>query len=176
MNNVPSSRRPVVIPESDARRLRWLLGIASVLFLLGIYFPMVTITKLVVFTNSFSIVSGVVELSRNGHILLSVLVAGFSIVLPVLKILVLFKILSLKTLSDARTRRYLSLMHDYGRWAMLDVMVVAVLVVTVKLGAVASIEVHYGLYVFGLSVLLIMLITNRIVRLTSGETGRAGHG
>ena len=57
-------------------------------------------------------------------------------------------------------------MHEYGRWAMLDVMVVAVLIVTVKLGAIASIQVHYGLYVFGAAVMLIMLITHRVVKLT----------
>jgi paraquat-inducible protein A len=63
-------------------------------------------------------------------------------------------------------------MHRYGRWAMLDVMVVAVLIMTVKLGAIASIQVHYGLYVFGAAVLIIMLITGYVVRLT-GRTGQA---
>ena len=56
-------------------------------------------------------------------------------------------------------------MHEYGRWSMLDVLVVAVLIVAVKLGPIASIEVHYGLYVFGIAVLLIMYITNRVVSL-----------
>ena len=37
----------------------------------------------------------------------------------------------------------------------------------VKLGAIASIEVHSGLYIFGISVLLIMYITRRIVNLTN---------
>jgi paraquat-inducible protein A len=56
-------------------------------------------------------------------------------------------------------------MHEYGRWAMLDVMVVAVLIVTVKLGALASIEIHPGLYIFGIAVLLIMFITQQVVSL-----------
>ena len=55
--------------------------------------------------------------------------------------------------------------------AMLDVMVMAVLIVTVKLGAIASIKVHFGLFVFGASVLLIMIITNKVVRLTSKSSG-----
>jgi len=45
---------------------------------------------------------------------------------------------------------------------MLDVFVVALLIVTVKLEAIASIEIHSGLYVFGAAVLLIMLITHQI--------------
>ncbi len=69
-----------------------------------------------------------------------------------------------KSLSDAKLKRYLHLMHEYGRWAMLDVMVVAILIVTVKLGAIASIKVHIGLYVFGAAVLLIMLVTHYSVK------------
>jgi len=60
-------------------------------------------------------------------------------------------------------------MHDYGRWAMLDVMVVAILIVTVKLGAIASIQVHSGLYVFGLAVLLIMFITHQVVNMQNKQ-------
>jgi paraquat-inducible protein A len=48
---------------------------------------------------------------------------------------------------------------------MLDVMVVAMLIVSVKLGAIASIQIHTGLYVFGGAVLLIMLITHQVVKL-----------
>ena len=60
-------------------------------------------------------------------------------------------------------------MHDYGRWAMLDVMVVAILIVTVKLGAIASIQIHAGLYIFGTAVLLIMLITQQVVSMNPHE-------
>lgn len=84
-----------------------------------------------------------------------------------MKIGVLFKLLTEKTIDNPKIEYYLHLMHEYGRWAMLDVMVVAVLIVTVKLGAIASVEVHYGLFVFGAAVLLIMFITNKVVRLTN---------
>ena len=48
---------------------------------------------------------------------------------------------------------------------MLDVFVVAVLVVVVKLGAIASVQMEPGLYAFAGSVLLTMYITARIVSL-----------
>ena len=60
-------------------------------------------------------------------------------------------------------------MHEYGRWAMLDVMVVAILIVSVKLGAIASIQVHAGLYIFGIAVLLIMFITQQVVSMNTGD-------
>lgn len=150
----------------DVVMLLILLILSSGLFLAGLILPMMTITKLMVFSHSFSVLSGVYELWRNGHILLFAIVAGFSIVVPVLKIVVLFRLVLHRSRHSPSFDRLLHLMHEYGRWAMLDVMVVAVLIMTVKLGAIASIQVHSGLFVFGLSVLLIMLITRRVVRLT----------
>lgn len=141
--------------------------LAAVLFAIGIFLPMITITELMVFSNSFSIVSGIYELLKSGHIVLFVLISGFSVVLPVLKIGTLHKVISNLGAVTPKIRRYLHLMHAYGRWAMLDVMVVAVLIVTVKLGTIASIKIHFGLYVFGAAVLLIMFITQRVVYLTN---------
>jgi paraquat-inducible protein A len=43
-------------------------------------------------------------------------------------------------------------------------MVVAVLIMTVKLGAVASIQIHAGLYIFAIAVLLIMFLTQQVVK------------
>lgn len=160
------------VPAGTAAILRALLIIASVLFIVGIFTPMLTLSQFIFIQNSFSVYSGVVELLRNGQIVLFLIVAAFSIILPILKILILFRLLAIIPSNSHRLRRYLQLMHDYGRWAMLDVMVVAVLIVTVKLGAIASISVHYGLYLFGAAVLLIMLVTHKIVRLTDSTQGR----
>jgi paraquat-inducible protein A len=66
--------------------------------------------------------------------------------------------------------RYIQLMHDYGRWAMLDVMVVAILIVASKLSVIAYVEVHIGLYLFGVSVIMIMLLTNRVSNLASNKS------
>jgi paraquat-inducible protein A len=141
-----------------------MLLVTTVLFAFGLFTPMVTISKLIVFKNSFSVMSGITELLRNGQYPLFVLIAGFSIVLPLFKLFVLWRLSSVATVPGRRYRKWLRLMHDYGRWAMLDVMVVAVLIMTVKLGAIASIQVHYGLYVFGTAVLAIMLMTHQLMK------------
>jgi paraquat-inducible protein A len=143
-----------------------LLLVSSGLLVTGLILPMMTITKLLMFSHSFSVLTGVYELWQNGHYLLFVIVAGFSVVVPFLKLVVLFKLVLHRQRHSPSFDRLLHLMHEYGRWAMLDVMVVAVLIMTVKLGAIASIEIHSGLFVFGLSVLLIMFVTRRVVRLT----------
>lgn len=155
------------VSKLQSVRLRILIIVSLALLLTGFVSPMLTLTKLVFFQHSLSILTGVMELLNNGQFILFAIIFFFSVMLPLLKVYVLFRITA-SGMSDPRSmQRYLHLMHEYGRWSMLDVMVVAVLIVTVKLGAIASIEIHYGLYVFATSVLMIMFITSRVVKLTT---------
>jgi len=152
---------------SSPAQLRWLLVISSLLLIAGFVMPMMTVTKFMMVTNSFSIASGIWQLLQDGQFFIFLIVACFSIILPIVKVSLLFNLLHPSTTHPNRRKKLLQLMHDYGRWAMLDVMVVAILIVTVKLGAIASIQVHTGLYVFGLAVLLIMFITHQVVNMQS---------
>ena len=154
------------IPRRSARWLSGLLVIACLLLLAGFVLPIMTLTKFLFIANSFSIVSGLLELFQRGLWLVFVVVALFSVVLPLLKIGLLFLLLQHREIRSSRFKRLLKLMHDYGRWAMLDVMVVAVMIVSVKLGVVAEIEIHSGFYLFGAAVLLIMYITHQVVAIT----------
>ncbi|MCU7849485.1 MAG: paraquat-inducible protein A [Candidatus Thiodiazotropha sp. (ex Lucinoma kastoroae)] len=154
------------IPEFTARWLRWLLLLTSCLLMAGLYMPMVTLTKFLFIANSFSVLSGVQELFNREQWFLFLVVGLFSVILPVFKIVLLFLLLHYREIRSAQFGHLLKMMHDYGRWAMLDVMVVAVMIVTVKLGVIAEIEIHTGLYLFGAAVLLIMYITHQVVRYT----------
>ena len=157
----------ITVPHGRAHVIRWLLLAVMVCLVIGLVTPMMTMTKFYIVDNSFSVISGIYELYQNGQYLLLVIITAFSIILPILKIYVLFRLVGKYSSEPKMLKRYMHLMHEYGRWAMLDVMVVAVLIVTVKLGAVASIEVHYGLYVFGIAVLMLMFITRWVVKLST---------
>ncbi|MBL1321146.1 MAG: paraquat-inducible protein A [Methylophaga sp.] len=152
--------------QLNAQQLRYLLVFSSVLLLIGFIAPMLTISKFIIVKHSLSIIAGVWQLLIEGQIILFIIIALFSIVMPIAKIILLFNLLHPDTPHPNRRKKMLHLMHDYGRWAMLDVMVVAILIVSVKLGAIASIQVHAGLYIFGAAVLLIMLITQQVVSLS----------
>ncbi|PHS70601.1 MAG: paraquat-inducible membrane protein A [Methylophaga sp.] len=149
--------------------LRWLLVLASLLLIAGFVAPILTLTKFVLFNSSFTIISGVWQLLQDGQIVLFIIVASFSVLLPLAKIILLFNLLHPNTLRPKLRKKMLYLMHEYGRWAMLDVMVVAILIVIVKLGAIASIQVHFGLYIFATAVLLIMFITQQVVRIQANH-------
>lgn len=156
---------------SSVTALRWLLMVATLFFLLGLFLPMITISKFMVINNSISIISGLAELINEGQILIFMIVGIFSVVLPIFKIGFLFLLLQSTITTTKQYKKLLYLMHEYGRWTMLDVMVVAMLIVTVKLGVIASIQVHVGLYLFGLAVLLLMFITSKVSKLTTETNG-----
>ncbi len=153
-------------PEK-ARQLRWLILIAALLLVVGLFAPVITLKKFIVINNTFSVFSGVIELFLERKYFLFLVITGFSIVLPVLKLGALYRLVSRKQRSEAKHQRYLHWMHEYGKWSMLDVFVVAILVVSVKLGAIADVQMRYGLYAFAGSVLLTMIITAQTVGLTN---------
>jgi paraquat-inducible protein A len=149
-----------------ARQLRLLLILTTLLLVVGLTAPIVTLRKFVLVENSFSVLSGVAQLAREGQWFLFFIISGFSVLLPLLKIGVLYRLVSRRRSCDASMHRYLHWMHVYGKWSMLDVFIVAVLVVAVKLGAIASVEMRFGLYAFAGSVLLTMAITAWVVKLS----------
>ena len=156
---------PVAHPKK-ARQLRYLIGVAALLLAVGLVAPIATLTKFILVENTFSVLSGVVTLFREGQFFLFLLITAFSVVLPIMKLGVLYRLVSRSDAMREKTRRLLHWMHLYGKWSMLDVFVVAVLVVSVKLGAIANVEMRYGLYAFAASVLLTMIITATIVSLS----------
>jgi len=83
------------IPEPQARKLRWLLLLASLLFVCGIVTPMLTVSQLIIISTTFSVLSGVLELFENGRIILFLLVTALSILLPAAKLWILYRLLSL---------------------------------------------------------------------------------
>ncbi len=148
--------------QIEQRALQCALVLTTALLAAGLFLPLLTVQKMVLWKNTLSVVSTLNGLWQGGHYLLLLLMAVFSVVLPGLKLAVLYRVVFKPPRGKARMQRALRLMHDYGRWAMLDVMVVAVLLVTLKLGALAQVQIHAGLYIFAAAVLLIALITHRV--------------
>ncbi len=136
-----------------------LLFVTLGLFLYGVFAPLLTLKKFFIFGNTVSLASSLRQLADEGYWLLLVLVFCFSILLPLFKLVLLFVLVNARLLDTGRHMRYVRWMARIGKWSMLDVFVVAVLVVTVKLGVIAAVTVHAGLYAFAGSVFLTMGLT-----------------
>lgn len=104
---------------------------------------------------------GVVALYQDGDFLVAAIVFLASIAVPLLKLAGLFLLVGLswchvRRFPRARTRLY-QFIDMIGRWAMLDVFVLAVLVSLVKLHRLATIEPGRGALAFAAVVVLTIL-------------------
>lgn len=99
-----------------------------------------------------TILSGVKELIEGGMWPLALVVFFASITVPVLKLLVLtYLLISVQRKSHRRPRErtvLYRLTEGIGRWSMIDVFVISILVALVKLGTLATIEAGAGALAF----------------------------
>lgn len=138
------------------------LVLALILFGIGIWAPMLTVTKLWWLSDTLSVLTAIEQLARAGEWFLSIVILVFSVVFPGAKLVLLFYVWNRSV--QQRSRKLLHWVNISSKWSMLDVFVVAVLVASIKMDALTNLELHYGLYVFAAAVLLIMLITHWIAR------------
>ena len=151
----------------DSRRLNLILLSAFILFIIGIFAPILTFKKFFIFSNRVSIVTGLFQLLTEGHLILFGIILVFSIMLPLLKLAVLFRVWNGRFHDWRRHELLVQRIGQYGKWSMLDVFVAALLIVAVRLGAIADVKIHYGLYAFAASVVLTMAATSKIIKMAS---------
>ncbi len=110
---------------------------ALVLFPLAVTLPMIRIEKFG-HTHESGLIEGVTALLSRGELVVGVIVLTCSVILPVLK-------LAARLRHRALTYR---LVEWTGRWGMLDVLLVAILLAVLKLGDMVEVSVGPGLLAF----------------------------
>jgi len=146
-------------PNSLART--WaLVCAASILYIPANVLPM-TVTSAVGTTQSDTIMSGVIYFIHSGSWEIAAIIFIASVFVPLLKLLILVILLVSVQLRwhwrpKDRTMLY-RLTEAVGRWSMLDVFVVTILVALVKLGAVATIEAGPAAVYFAAVVVITMI-------------------
>ncbi len=139
------------------------LVIGFCLLLLGIFWPLLTVEKLWVFRNTVSLASGLAQLRKEGEWGLFAIIALFSILLPVLKFALLAYMTNRADIDATAAHRSLHWLVVVGKWSMLDVFVVALMIVSIKLGGLAQARVHEGVYAFAAAVLVTMALTQWVM-------------
>ena len=134
-----------------------LLVASSVTLWMGLHLPTLTVRKMWE-KNTFTILTGIESLYNDKQHFLAFVVLFFSIVFPIAKLTALYTIWFVPMKAEWR-KRILYGLSMLGKWSMLDVFIVAVLIVSVKLGALATANPEKGIYYFGTSVLLAMTAT-----------------
>lgn len=141
-----------------------LLLAAAILYVPANLFPIFYIDMLGQ-AESDTILQGIVELFAADMGLIGLVVFFASIVVPLLKILGLGGLLVAAARKQSgrrlgRTRLY-RVIEGIGRWSMIDVFVVSLLISLVQFGSLASFRPGRGAFCFALVVVLTMLAAQR---------------
>ncbi|WP_101758912.1 paraquat-inducible protein A [Oceanicoccus sp. KOV_DT_Chl] len=111
-----------------------------------------------------TIVSGVITLLQEGMYPIAVLVFIASVLVPLFKLLGLLLLLLAIKQRWRINRRQATVMYRYihfiGRWSMLDLFMISILITLVDMGGVATIHAGTGATAFATVVVLTMLAAN----------------
>jgi paraquat-inducible protein A len=136
------------IPSGDGVGVAALLVLFAALFFgLGVTQPLVTLDRLFIFTENPSLIDIVAGLWTNGDVALAVVVALVSLAFP------LAKLVWLQLVAARVTVHGLGRLHALGRWSMMDVLVVALVVFGAKTSGLAEAVARPGLWFYAAATL-----------------------
>ena len=152
----PISKRK---PESLSRTWAFVIS-AGLLYVPANIYPFLNI-KILAEHESSTIFSGIQQLFSSGMWGVAIVIFFASILVPLLKILgLIFLLLSVHWHAQKRAsgRAWLyRVIRSIGRWSMIDVFVVSLMIALVSLGQIATIEPGPGATCFGLVVVLTLI-------------------
>ena len=162
-----SGRASLVKTHPRSGILIVLMLVASVVFFVaGIFLPFTSVTKLWLFENQISVYRGLIVLWKAGELFLFLILFVFTVCFPFVKINAMLVLWLYPRLDNQQAGKLYHFVSNLGKWSMLDVFVMAILVLTVKSSGVANIQVGSGFFLFFISVMLTQfssLWTGRLV-------------
>jgi paraquat-inducible protein A len=139
----------------------WALLIAALLFYIPANVLPITITKMLGSKQSDTIMSGVIYFLLHGSPEIALVIFTASIFIPLMKLIVMaFLLISVQRRSRWRPRdrtQLYRIVEGIGRWSMVDIYVVTILVALVKLGIFADTEAGPAALFFASVVVISML-------------------
>ncbi len=132
------------------------------LFVAGCALPAISIEAWFIRTADVSVTRAVLALFDEGHIGLALVIALFAGAVPLAKMIVLAWLWLHPDPAGPGFRRAMGLTARLGKWAMLDVFVLALVVFAVQSQGLASAFVLPGAYCFAAAALLSMIVTYRL--------------
>lgn len=106
--------------------------------------------------STYSLLGGIVAMIDHGSVALGLLLLAFSCVFPTLK-LVLMAWTNETLARGGRAGRLMALAHHVGKFSMLDVMVLAMLVIAVNGVPASELRLRWGVWAFAGSVVLSLI-------------------
>jgi len=120
---------------------------ALILYPAGVTLPVIRLERLG-HSRETGIVSGGVELLTSGEVALGLLILVCSVAVPLIKLAGLLALSSPWPIEQRSAGRLHRILDATGRWGMLDVLLVAILAASVKLGDLVQISAGPGALAF----------------------------
>jgi paraquat-inducible protein A len=163
-------------PQSQQRVMAWLAA-GLVAYIPANLFPMLRTTQLFR-TEDSTIIGGVAELIHHGAYAIAVIVFVASVVIPIAKFMVIAALAAILSRPHRKDPHRLHKLHFavelIGRWSMIDVFVVAIIVALVQFDVLIAVKPGFAAACFASSVVFTMLSAQALdPRLIWDETGEA---
>ena len=139
-----------------------LLILSTLCLAFGLVLPLVRFEKLYFFDETPSLIDIVVSLWGQGSGGLAVLVALFSIVFPVVKLFGMALEATAAAQADGKANWLTRLLPVLGKWSMMDVMLVALVIVAAKTSGMASAFTQPGLWFYAASAIMTGLLQMKL--------------
>ncbi len=139
---------------------------ALILYIPANYLPFMTI-EMYGRRNSSTIWDGIVSLHQTGSTFVAFVVLAASLIIPFIKIVLLLYLAwcaRVEHFNKAQKKMY-HILEVIGRWSMLDIFLVAILVGLLKLGKWADVKAEPGALLFCLVVIFTLISSDALGRL-----------
>lgn len=143
------------------------------LLVIAWFLPIMTITKLVFWSDKVSIADAIGQLWSEGDVFIFAVLFLFTIIFPFAKLAAGLWLWARIAPGDARASRIAALIKNLSKWSMLDVFVAALIVVAVKVTVVSDVTIHAGIYAFTAAILLSTLWFGLLERLIARQAAPA---
>ena len=121
---------------------------ALVLLPVGVVLPLMTVETVFFFGDEFSILDSLIVLFDAGEIMLFILLGVFGILLPVGRLFFASIMWFRLPADDARARTFAKVIATLGKWSMLEVLILAIAIVSTKLSLLGEAHTNPGIYFF----------------------------
>lgn len=149
------------IPDSVAKT--WSLTLAAIMFLIPANLLPMMIVDSIAGADAGTIMDGVIFFFQHGSYGIALVIFTASIFVPFFKVTVLFYLLLIVHFKWYKKSRFglklYRIIHFIGKWSMLDIFVVALMVGLVQFGALATIVTGPAALTFAFAVVMTMFAT-----------------
>lgn len=135
-----------------------LITVAFILYTVGLHLTLFKSTKLWIIEEEVTLIGSIDLFFEANERFLGIIIILFTIIFPLIKFIYLYW--GILASQGAITRKVNNALSSIGKWSMLDVFIVALLLLNLKMDSeIVNMELRSGVWVFSISILMTMVLS-----------------